>query len=135
MRRVSIFFLLLTIFSFIPYTANSDTRDYMISHPENYIEIPDWSVYSAWGGVAILHNLRIVNHSDVEYKNIKIRIYYSSSSAATPANVISQQTGVLPITLPPRSEGVYFKEGITFGANSQFMNPHRVQILGAEHNP
>jgi len=107
----------------------------MINNPASYLEIPEWSIYSAWGGIGIIHNVKIINTGDVEYKNIKVRVIYTTSTTSSPGTVISQETGVLPVTVPPHSSDLYLREGATLGSNSQFMNPIRIDILGAEYNP
>lgn len=130
--KTAFIILLLTLTS---AAVTEGSRSHMIEHPESYIEIPEWSVYSSWSGVGILHNLKIINNSDIEYKDVRIRIFYSTTSSSAPGTVVSQQNGVIPVTLPPRSTGIYLREGMTFGANSQFMNPVRMVILGASYNP
>ncbi len=89
----------------------------MTTHPQWFIKISDWSVYSSWGAVAIIHNVTIENTSDL------------STGAGGP---VSQETGVLPVTLPPRSKATYLKAGVTLGAGSQFMNAVGIEVLGAE---
>ena len=126
---------ILIVTSLVNTAFTSGIRERMINSPASYLEIPQWSVYSAWGGIAIIHNVKIINKSDIEYSNIKIRIVYTSSTAGSPGTVISQETGVLPVTVPPHSSGLYLREGVTLGSNSQFMNPLRIEILGADHNP
>lgn len=130
----SLFIILILLFT-AGSEAAGDSRDYMIRYPEHHIEIPEWNVYSTWSGVGILHNLKIINNSDVEYKNVKIRVYYSTTSTNAPGTIVSQHTAVIPVILPPRSTGFYLRHGIPFGANSQFMNPVRLEVIGAEYNP
>lgn len=120
--------------TFTAALADTPSKD-MKEHPERYIDIPQWSVYSAWGGVGILHTVRIVNRSNATYKNIKVRIYYASTSRSSAGPVVSQQKGVIPVTVPPESSDTYIREGIPFGANSQFMDPVSIEVLGAEYVP
>jgi hypothetical protein len=103
----------------------------MKTHPEWYINISDWSVYATWGGVAIIQGLTIENTSDIAYTGVKVRVTYSSSAAGGAGGVVNQESGVLPITLPPRSKDTHLKAGYPFGAGSQFMNPLAIQVLGA----
>ncbi len=133
--RLEIVFVVLIFLAASAPEAKANSRAYMIRYPQHYIEIPEWNVYSSWSGVGILYNLKIVNNSDVEYKNVKIRVYYSTTSTNAPGTIVSQHTGVIPVTLPPRSTGTYLRSGIPFGANSQFMNAVRLEVLGAEYNP
>lgn len=105
--------------------------DSMKTHPEWYLKIPEWSVYATWSAVAIIQGVTIENSSDLTYKNIKVRVTYTSSSAGGAGNVISQEEGVLPITVPARSKDTYLRAGYPFGAGSQFMNPLAIQVLGA----
>ncbi len=100
--------------------------------PRHHIKIKSWAAYATWGGVGIIHNLTISNTSDIEYKNIKVRIYYTSSTPQLIHTVVSQETGVLPITLPPKSTAVYLKKGMPFGAASQSMKAVRIEVIGAE---
>ena len=108
-----------------------ETNTSMVEHPEWYIKITDWSVYATWGGVAIIHHVTIENTSNIAYKNIKVRVSYSSTSPPQQGSTISQETGILPITLPPNSKQTYLKGGATLGAGSQFMTPTGIQVLGA----
>lgn len=120
---------------FIPSFLTADSADnkkikYMESHPKSYIKIHDYSVYATWGSVAILHNVTIENTSDIAFENIKIRICYSSLNR--PGNVISQEVGIIPVTVPPHSNNKYLRAGIPFGGGSQAMNAVDIQVLGAE---
>ena len=111
--------------------AGETSSNNMVAHPEWYIKITDWSVYATWSAVAIIHNVTMENTSDVEYKDVKVRVTYTSMSTGGAGVVVSQETGVLPVTLPPRSKATYLKQGTTLGAASTFMNPHAIQVLGA----
>lgn len=105
--------------------------DSMKTHPEWYIKVSDWSVYATWGAVAIIHSVTIENTSDVEYKDVKVRVCYSSMSTGGAGNIVSQEVGVLPVTLPPKSKNTYLRSGVTIGAGSTFMNAIELQVLGA----
>jgi len=123
-------FLLLTVLS-VHSRGEEYMPDSMKTHPEWYIKIPDWSVYATWSAVAIIHHVTIENTSDIPYKDIVVRVTYTSNSAGGAGTVISQEVGVLPVTVPPKSKDTYLKAGVTIGAGSQFMNPHSIQVLGA----
>ena len=103
----------------------------MAAHPEWYIKVTDWNVYATWGAVAIIHHVTIENNSDIEYKNVKVRVCYSSTSTGGAGVIVSQEVGVLPVTLPPRSKQTYLSKGHTIGAGSTFMNAVDLQVLGA----
>ncbi len=103
----------------------------IIVHPEQFINISDWSVYGTWSAVGIIHHVTIENTSDIAYRNIKVRVYYTSTSTAQQAIIISQETGILPITLLPHSKNTYLRGGTTLGAGSQFMTPSRIEVIGA----
>ena len=100
------------------------------NNPVYNIKIHDYTVYATWSSVAILHNVEIENTSDITYENIKIRIFYSSLDR--PGNVISQETGIIPVTVPPNSKKRYLRGGIPFGGASQAMNAVDIEVLGAE---
>ena len=102
----------------------------MSDNPGSYIKIHDFAVYGTWGAVAILHHIEIENTSDVPYENIKVRICYSSISS--PGNIISQEEGVIPVTLPPKSKKIYLSSGMPFGGGAQSMNAVDIRVLGAE---
>ena len=107
------------------------TLDPMILHPEWYIKVLDWSVYSVWSGVAIIHHVTIENTSDIAYKDIAVRVLYYSYSYSDTGKLISQETGILPITLPPHSKNTYLKGGSTLGASSMGMYAGYLEVLGA----
>lgn len=113
----------------------SQTKDYnsntMAAHPEWYIKVTDWNVYATWSAVAIIHHVTIENNSDIEYKNVKVRVNYSSDSTGGAGQIVSQEVGVLPVTLPPRSKKTYLSSGHTLGAASTFMNAVNLQVLSA----
>jgi len=131
--KVLITFIFFILFSTTFLTASSVSNGklkYMETHPDSYIKIHEYSVYATWGSVAILHNVTIENTSDITYKNIKVRIRYTSLNL--PGNIISQEVGIIPATVPPHSKSKYLRAGIPFGGGSQSMNAVDIQVLGAE---
>ncbi|HEX3037294.1 MAG TPA: hypothetical protein VHT73_19595 [Thermodesulfobacteriota bacterium] len=129
-----IWIITLTLIAFFSVSGKSEevqTTNPVIQRPEQYIKITDWYVYGTWSAVAIIHHVTIENTSDIAYKDIKVRVFYTSTSTSQQGIVISQETGVLPITLPPHSKGTYLQKGTTLGVASQFMNPSRIQVLAA----
>lgn len=64
------------------------------------------------------------------FKNIKVRVYYNSTSTSQERIIISQETGILLITLLPHSKNTYLRGGTTLGAGSQFMTPSRIEVIG-----
>jgi hypothetical protein len=101
--------ILLSLFCTIGKAEGVVANNPIIVHPEQYIEISDWSVYGTWSAVGINHHVTIENTSDIAYKNIKVRVYYTSTSTSQQGIIISQETGILPITLPPHSKNTYLK--------------------------
>jgi len=132
MKLLSTFIILLIFFHTILSLANVNGSEikHMEIHPSSYIKIHDFSVYATWSAVAILHNVTIENTSDITYENIKVRIWYTSFDS--PGNVISQEVGIIPVTIHPRSKDKYLRARIPFGAGSQAMNAVDIQVLGAE---
>ena len=124
-------FLSIVFLSQSAYSEKLYIPDTMTTHPEWYIKVTDWSVYATWSAVAIIHHVTIENTSDVEYKDVKVRVCYTSMSTGGAGSIVSQETGVLPVTLAPRSKKTYLKSGVTLGAGSTFMNAVELQILGA----
>lgn len=133
MKKRALLTALLLLLVFIPHSRGEEEYlpDSMKTHPEWYIKIPDWSVYATWSAVAIIHHVTIENTSEIPYKDIVVRVTYTSNTAGGAGTVISQEVGVLPVTVPPKSMDTYLKAGVTLGAGSQFMNPHSIQVLGA----
>lgn len=124
-------FIALALFSLGASAEKLYIPDSMTTHPQWYIKVTDWSVYATWSAVAIIHSVTIENTSDVEYKDVKVRVCYSSMSTGGAGNIVSQEVGVLPVTLPPKSKKTYLKSGVTIGAGSTFMNAIELQVLGA----
>lgn len=113
-----------------PSAKSANYNRSMIDHPEWYIKITDWTIYSTWSAVAIIHHVTIENASDITYRDVKVRVRYDQTSAPT-GTQISQETGVLPVTLPPHSKDTYLRNGSTLGAASMFMYPKEIEVLGA----
>ncbi|MEM4658863.1 MAG: hypothetical protein QXX77_10635 [Candidatus Methanosuratincola sp.] len=101
-----------------------------IEHPEFYLKISDWSFYVA-SRVAIIHHVTIENTADIAYKDIKVKVYYYSTSYPNYGRLVSSTTGVLPVTVPPKSRDVYLKDGITLGAGSLSYRAKNIEVLGA----
>jgi len=114
-----------------PSAKSSDYSKPMIEHPEWYINITDWTIYSTWSAVAIIHHVTIENTSDIAYKDVKVRVRYYQTSAPRAGTQIAQETGVLPVTLPPHSKDTYLRNGSTLGMASMFMYPKGIEVLGA----
>lgn len=130
MKRIGIEALIvLCLLTTVVKADETGSKNPMIQHPEWYIRITDWHIYATWSAVAIIHHVTIENTGDVAYRNIRIRVYYTSTSQE--GITISQETGILPITLPPHSKETYLKGGTPLGVASQFMNPSRIEVLGA----
>lgn len=124
----------ITLIVFTIFNADARSSSYesqMIYRPDRYIKITGWTIYSTWGGVAIIHHVTIENTSDIPYKDVKVRVRYDQTSAPGPGTQISQETGVLPVTLPPHSKDTYLRNGSTLGANSMFMYAKEIEVLGA----
>ncbi len=80
---------------------------------------------------AITHHVTIETTSDIAYKDIKIRALYYSTTYENYGTQISQETGVLPVTVPPHSEETYLKSGATLGAGCMAMYAGYLEVLGA----
>jgi hypothetical protein len=122
----------LIVFMLLNPSAQSSSYDrQMIDHPERYIKISDWTIYSTWSAVAIIHHVTIENTGDIPYKDVMVRVRYYQTSAPGAGTQIAQETGVLPVTLPPHSKDTYLKNGSTLGAASMSMYPKEIEVLGA----
>lgn len=130
--RLIIKTLIIALFIFIPARVEPQEKlNPMFLHPEWYINITDWSFYAP-RSVAIIHHVTIENTSDITYKDIKVRVRYYSTSPSKSGTQIGQETGILPVTLPPHSKKTYLKGGTVFGAGSNSMNAGNIEVLGAE---
>ena len=114
---------------FLCFAISNSTFGINNSSAKDCLKITDWSVYGSWGAVAILNNVTIENSCGCQFKNIKVKVNYSSSSS--PGNTVSQEVGVMQITVTPESKKTYLKGGMTFGVASQFMDPLDIKIIDA----
>lgn len=124
--------MLLSAASYAQEPSGSDKFSYdsnQVLHPEWYIKITDWSFYTA-ARVAILSSVTIENTSDVTYKDIRVKLIYTSYSQPA-AGIIATSTGTLPVTLPPKSKNTYLKGGLTMGAGNQNYDLSDIQVLSA----
>lgn len=122
----------LSVVSYAEETAEPDKFSYdsnQVLHPEWYINVTKWSFFTA-ARVAMLSSVTIENTADVAYKDIKIKLYYTSYSHPA-AGIIATSTGVLPVTVPPNSKDTYLKGGITMGAGNQNYKVTDIQVLSA----
>lgn len=123
----------LIFFSLFCITVNAEeakTKNFQISHPEWYIKITDFNVYSA-RGVGIIHHVTIENSAYITYKNIKVRVRYKSRSYTNYGTVVATETGVLPVTLPPNSKQTYLRGGAVLGATSSSFEAGSIEVLSA----
>ncbi len=100
-----------------------------VLHPEWYIKVSDWSFYTA-ARVAILSSVTIENTADVPYKDIRVKLIYTTYSQPN-AGIVATSTGMLPITLPPKSKSTYLKSGQTMGAGNQDYDLSDIQVISA----
>ncbi len=101
-----------------------------VTHPEWFIKVIDWSFFTA-ARVAMLSSVVIENTADVAYKDIKIKLIYTTYSGTAVGQTIATDTKVLPITVPPNSNEKYLKGGITIGAGNQNYRVSEIQVLSA----
>jgi len=123
-------FILLILFSTLAKAQESDPTISMIQHPEWYIKVTDWSYFAALR-VAMISNVTIENTADIPYKDIEIKLNYYSTSYGNAGEQVSSTTGVLPITIPPRSKETYLKSGMPLGMGAMSYQTKYVQVLGA----
>ena len=125
-------FLVLTILSTGRSAYSQDAFDYnsnQVLHPEWFIKVTDWSFYTA-ARVAILSSVTIENTSDVTYKDVQVKLLYTSYPAPV-AGIIATSTATLSVTLPPKSKATYLKGGQTVGAGQQNYKLSDIVILSA----
>lgn len=125
-------FLTLTVFCMGRDAYSQDAFDYnsnQVLHPEWFIKITDWSFYTA-ARVAILSSVTIENTSDVTYKDVQVKLLYTSYPAPV-AGIIATSTATLPVTLPPKSKATYLKGGLTVGAGQQSYKLSDIVVLSA----
>ena len=121
--------VLLTIVSVVRADDQEKLKP-MVDHPEWYINISDWSFYATFG-VGIIKSVTIENTSDITYKDVLIRLRYYSTSSRYYGRQISEDVGVPPVTVPPRSKKTYLKDGITFGQTPGQIYAGALEVLGA----
>lgn len=109
-----------------PESYNSN----QITHPAWYLNVTDWSFFTA-ARVAMLSSVVIENTADIAYKDIRILISYYSSSGPAVGQTIATTTGMLPVTVPPKSKDKYLKGGITMGAGNQGYRISDIEVLSA----
>ena len=125
-------FLALTVCYAEHYAYSQDAFDYnsnQVLHPEWFIKVTDWSFYTA-ARVAILSSVTIENTSDVTYKDVQVKLLYTSYPAPV-AGIIATSTATLPVTLPPKSRATYLKGGLTVGAGQQSYKLSDIVVLSA----
>ncbi len=131
--RIFFVTIIILIISFsISRSEEPTTINPMITHPEWYINISDWSFYVAWGGVALINNVTIENTSNLGYKYIKVKVLYHSMLGSNYGIQIGQEIGYLPITLPPKSKSTYLRGGAVLGLGSTNLRAGNIQVLGPE---
>ncbi len=101
-----------------------------ITHPPWFLKVTDWS-YFAPARVAMLSSVKIENSASIAYKDIRIRIVFTTSSGTAVGQTIATTQGVLPVTVPPNSADTYLKSGITMGAGRQGYLVTEIQVLSA----
>ncbi|HML93914.1 MAG TPA: hypothetical protein PKC29_00615 [Thermodesulfobacteriota bacterium] len=125
--------LLLVAFSYMGRDAHAqDAFEYnsnQVLHPEWFIKVTDWSFYTA-ARVAILSSVTIENNSDVTYRDVRVKLLYTSYPAPV-AGIIATSTTTLPVTLPPKSKATYLKGGMTVGAGEQSYKLSDVVVISA----
>ncbi len=123
---------LILLFSFCNIVGADETNSekLQIQHPEWYIKISEFNIYSA-RGVGIIHHVTIENSADIAYKNLKVRVRYKSRSYTNYGTVVATETGVLPVTLPPNSKKTYLEGGAVLGATSSGFEAGSIEVLSA----
>ncbi len=131
--------LLVLLFSFSLLSYAEDTSEAenpasydsnQITHPEWFIKITDWSYFTA-ARVAMLSSVKIENTAAIPYKDIKVKLLFYNSSGPAVGQTIATTQGVLPVTVPPKSTGIYLKGGTTMGAGNQSYRVSDIQVLSA----
>ena len=140
MRKLSglyILFALLFTFTLLSYaeeTADPENpasyNSNQITHPEWFLKVTDWS-YFAPARVAMLSSVKIENTADIPYKDIRVRLLFYTTSGPAVGQTIATTTGLLPVTVPPKSADTYLKGGITMGAGKQTYRVSEIQVLSA----
>ncbi|HSE84238.1 MAG TPA: hypothetical protein VLB01_06800 [Thermodesulfobacteriota bacterium] len=131
MNRIAIKALILSsLFYAVSIAEELEIKNSMVLHPEWYIKITDWSFYTPFR-TAIIHHVTVENTSDITYKNIKVLVRYYATSPPIYGTLVSGEIGVLPITLPPHSRGMYLEKGHVLGAGSSLFYADNIEVLGA----
>ncbi len=140
MKKLSgLYMLLVLLFSFSLLSYAEDTSEAenpasydsnQITHPEWFIKITDWSYFTA-ARVAMLSSVKIENTAAIPYKDIKVKLLFYNSSGPAVGQTIATTQGVLPVTVPPKSTGIYLKGGTTMGAGNQGYRVSDIQVLSA----
>lgn len=94
------------------------------------LHIVDWSFFAA-SRVAIIHHVTIENSSGWEYRDVRVKVYYYSTSYQDYGRLVSSTSGVLHITVPPHSKATYLAGGATLGAGSMSYRAKNIKIVGA----
>ncbi len=134
LARIFILFTLITALwlltpIYLNSSVNSELEEDMVKHPEKYIKIHKYGFYVA-ARVAIIHHIQIENTADIPYKNIKVKLYYYSTSI-NPGQLLSSTSGILPIEIPPNSNDMYLRGGTTLGAGSLAYDARNIKVLSA----
>lgn len=125
-------FLVLMVFTMGRGAYSQDAFDYnsnQVLHPEWFIKVTDWSFYTA-ARVAILSSVTIENTSDVTYKDVQVKLLYTSYPSPV-SGIIATSTATLPVTLPPKSKATYLKGGQTVGAGQQSYKLSDIVVVSA----
>lgn len=132
LKGIFTLFLFLSVAAYADETPESGPAAYssnQVLHPEWFINVTNWSFFTA-ARVAMLSSVIIENTADIAYKDIKIRLIYTSYSNPA-AGIIATSTGVLPVTVPPHSKDKYLKGGITMGAGNQNYKLSEIEVISA----
>ena len=126
-NQLGLLMLITVIFSVIyPGGIYASDKQDMINHPEKYIVIHNYGFYIA-ARVAIIHHVQIEN---IPYKNIKVKLYYYLTNTH-PGQLVSSTGGILPVTVPPKSNNLYLRGGTTLGAGSNQFDARNIEVLSA----
>jgi len=100
---------------------------HMVDHPESYLKVSDWSFFVAFNGIGMLSNVKIKNSSNIDYKDIKVRVGYYSASGVQ----VSFVTKSLPVVVSANTEDSYLNAGLVLGASPGDVDVKNIQVLGA----
>ncbi len=114
--RLSIFTALaLALFCWVALGVGLEGEARGEPNPVRDIKVIDWNFFVSWGGVAVIHHVTLENTSDFTYTDVLVKVKYYSRSAPSAGVMIASTSGVLKITVPPRSKKTYLKIGATLG--------------------